>query len=164
MLAENTSFRKALKACVSRGVPVYAECGGLMFLGRELQLKGNRYPMADILPVSFEMSERPTGHGYTDLVVDSENPFFEPGTRLKGHEFHYSSIRTRDRETLPTAFALERGTGVWRGRDGIVSGNVLACYSHLHALGSPEWVQGLMRAARRYRDAQKEAGLPDSQP
>ncbi len=156
LLAENDKFREAVKQRALEGLPVYAECGGLMFLGREIHLKGKRYPMAGVLPLSFEMHDRPRGHGYTDFVVDGENPFFERGLRLKGHEFHYSSVAEADTETLPTAFGLKRGTGVWSGRDGIVSGSVLACYSHLHALGSPEWVSGMVRAAYRFRGFRRE--------
>jgi cobyrinic acid a,c-diamide synthase len=83
------------------------------------------------------------------LQVDRPNPFFREGTVLKGHEFHYSRILP-DGDVPPTAFSVLRGTGCYDGRDGVISGNVLAGYIHLHAAAAPEWAQGLLDAAQRY--------------
>jgi len=152
LLAENRAFREEVRDAAASGLPIYAECGGLMYLGQELRMGGKRYPMSGVLPVSFEMHSRPRGHGYTDITVDTENPFFELGTHLKGHEFHYSSACGAELESLPTAFKLVRGAGIRPGRDAILMHRVLASYSHLHGLGSPEWVQGMISAARKFRD------------
>ncbi|MBI5141634.1 MAG: cobyrinate a,c-diamide synthase [Nitrospirae bacterium] len=148
ILAENEAFRMSLSDAAEDGLPIYAECGGLMYLGRSITVDGVRYPMAGVLPLDFMLSGRPKGHGYTDVVVDFDTPFFPAGTRLHGHEFHYSSVAQDCIGSLPTTFTLERGTGVWNMRDGVVYKNVLAAYTHLHALGSPEWVDGMIRAAR----------------
>jgi len=152
MLAENETFRLSLGDAAEGGLPIYAECGGLMYLGRSITVDGLRYPMAGVLPLDFALSGKPKGHGYTDVAVDSDTPFFPAGTRLRGHEFHYSSVAPDCAGSLPTAFTLERGTGVWNRRDGVVYKNVLAAYTHLHALGSPEWVDGMIRAAGNNRN------------
>ena len=91
-LAENRSFNSELKALAEDGLPIYAECGGLMYLAKELVVEGGVYPMADVLPLALDLSLRPQGHGYTIVLVDKENPYFEIGMELKGHEFHYSRV------------------------------------------------------------------------
>ena len=120
-----------------------------MFLARGFIWKGRRYPMTAVLPVEVEVCGKPQGHGYAHMVVDTPNPFFPAGTELYGHEFHYSRILP-DGDLPPTACTLKRGTGSYRGRDGIISNNVWASYVHLHAAATPQWASGLLAAARRH--------------
>lgn len=157
-LAENISFRKSLKKAAEAGLPIYAECGGLMYLGRSLKMGEKTYPMSEVLPLEFELHKRPRGHGYTNIVVDIENPFFPIGTRLKGHEFHYSAVKTEGSDSIHTAFKLERGTGILNGRDGVIYKNVIATYTHLHALGSPEWVDAVINRGRVYNSQKLSSG------
>ena len=147
-LAKRRSWMRALASAARGGLPIYAECGGLMFLSRAIVWKGRRFPMAGVLPFDVEVLEAPQGHGYSELVVDSENPFFAPGAQLKGHEFHYSRIVPGSVQP-PTACRVQRGTGPFPGRDGIVVYNTWASYTHLHALSTPEWASAVTSAARR---------------
>lgn len=147
-LAANASFLEAIRDSAARGLPIYAECGGLMLLAREVLWKGNSYPMAGVLPFRVEVLAKPQGHGYVELAVDRPNPFFPEGQTLRGHEFHYSRI-IPDGDLPPTACAVRRGAGCYEHRDGVIVGNVWAGYTHLHALATPEWAQGLVNAARR---------------
>lgn len=146
-LAANTALLASVRQAAGRGLPIYAECGGLMYLSRAITWQGNRFPMAAVLPLEVEVCASPVGHGYVELLVDRENPFFAIGTQLRGHEFHYSKILP-DAGSWLTACAVQRGTGCSGGRDAIVSGNVWAAYTHLHALATPEWAGALLRAAR----------------
>jgi cobyrinic acid a,c-diamide synthase len=148
-LAANGTFLASVREQARRGLPVYAECGGLMLLARSILWHGKSFPMAGVLPFGVEVCPAPQGHGYAVLQVDRPNPFFREGTVLKGHEFHYSRILP-DGDVPPTAFSVLRGTGCYDGRDGVISGNVLAGYIHLHAAAAPEWAQGLLDAAQRY--------------
>ncbi len=150
-LAGNESLRAALASALSAGLPAWAECGGLMYLSRALVRDGREYPMVGALPVVVEHTERPQGHGYMSATVDHANPFFPVGTRLLGHEFHYSRIAGAPR--AETALAVERGAGVGAGRDGLVAGNVVATYMHVHALGTPDWASGMVQAALRASSA-----------
>jgi cobyrinic acid a,c-diamide synthase len=150
-LAQNISFRNSLRGAVEKGLPVYAECGGLMYLGDSLVMDSRRYPMAGVLPVSFSMEKRPQGHGYTILEVDKENPFYPVGRVLKGHEFHYSRLLLLREGGVHFAFRVKRGTGILENQDGLCYKNVLATYSHLHALGCEEWADGLMGRALMHR-------------
>ena len=154
-LAENRSFKSELKALAEDGLPIYAECGGLMYLAKELVVEGNVYPMADVLPLTLDLSQRPQGHGYTIVRVDKENPYFEIGMELKGHEFHYSRVLKWQGADDDLVFAMIRGTGVVDQRDGIVYRNVLATYTHLHALGTPIWAEALVRNAMARKSTKK---------
>jgi len=144
-LAANTAFLGALRAAAAAGLPIYAECGGLMLLSQFIRWQGATHPMAGVLPFGVEMSVQPQGHGYSEVEVDGANSFFAAGTRLRGHEFHYSKIVGA---LPPTACAVQRGTGCGGGRDAVVVNRVWASYTHLHALATPEFVEGMIRAAR----------------
>ena len=153
-LSANTAFLIALQAAASRGLAIYAECGGLMLLARAIHWDGRRYPMAGVLPFEVEVRARPEGHGYCSLTVDRTNPFFPEGAVLRGHEFHYSRVLPRS-GLPPTACRVDRGTGCYAGRDGVIVGNVWASYTHLHALATPEWAKGLIAAGRRTRNGRR---------
>ncbi len=156
-LAKNKMFKDAMKQAVEQGLPVYAECGGLMYLGEALVLDRKTYPMAGIFSLRFSLEKKPQAHGYTIVKVTKANPFYKKGAMIKGHEFHYSSvISPLKKKSLQFAFSMERGEGIMDGQDGICYKNVLATYTHLHALGCPEWVEGMMRQAIEYRKGRKK--------
>jgi cobyrinic acid a,c-diamide synthase len=150
-LADNRRLATDLSKRVEDGLPVYAECGGLMYLAREILVEGSSYPMAGVLDLVVEQGTRPAGHGYEVGTVDRDNPFFETGTRLVGHEFHYSRV-VGGEDLGTTVLGVDRGTGVGGGRDGIVKGRVWASYLHLHALATPGWGEGFLGLASRYAD------------
>ncbi|MFW6237574.1 MAG: cobyrinate a,c-diamide synthase [Desulfosudaceae bacterium] len=155
-LAGNQHFREQLAALAESGLPVYAECGGLIYLGRSLRVHDQSYPMCGILPSSFEIFEKPVGHGYTISRVEGDNPFFSNGTELRGHEFRYSRVidwQGRDEDLI---LSTMRGKGFIHHRDGYCRKNVLASYTHLHALGTPEWAPALVRAAADFRTQKKQ--------
>ena len=87
--------------------------------------------------------------GYEIAVADLDNPFFPAGTRLVGHEFHYSRVIAGG-DRARTVLRVERGTGVGEQRDGITSGRVFASYLHLHAGATPGWADGFLALASRY--------------
>jgi cobyrinic acid a,c-diamide synthase len=144
-LSHNDSLLASIRHSAVAGLPIYAECGGLMLLSRTLRAGGTTYPMAGVLPFETEMCSRPQGHGYVELRVERQNAFYPVGLRLKGHEFHYSRIVG----AVQSACSAMRGSGP----DGVVSGNVWASYTHVHALGAPEWAEGILAAASRHASA-----------
>jgi cobyrinic acid a,c-diamide synthase len=150
-LTANRRFRAALAARIAAGLPVWAECGGLMYLASAIVNRGERYPMVGALPIEIVQTERPQGHGYVEARVDTENPFLDVGAQLRGHEFHYSRP-LGDGAPIRTALALSTGVGIRHRRDGIVAGRVFASYLHLFAPGTPEWAPGFVRVAREARD------------
>ncbi|RZB31646.1 MAG: cobyrinic acid a,c-diamide synthase [Desulfobacteraceae bacterium Eth-SRB2] len=154
-LARNVTFRDQLKSLANDGLPIYAECGGLMYLGEELVLDENSFPMAGVLPVVFGFSKKPQGHGYTVVTVEQPNPYFKVGTQLKGHEFHYSRVLKWRGTDNDLAFNMKRGAGFINHRDGVCYKNVLATYTHIHALGTPSWAKAMVRNAIAYKKSKK---------
>jgi cobyrinic acid a,c-diamide synthase len=150
-LAGNRRFLDAVRRRVEDGLPVYAECGGAVFLGESLLYDQQRHEMAGALPVHFEFNPRPQGHGYTVLETVSRNPFYAVGQTIRGHEFHYTCVQAPMAEDLTFAFRVQRGFGFDGERDGLCRRNVLACYTHIHALGTERWAPSLVDAARRFR-------------
>ena len=148
-LGANTEFTASIRTRVDAGMPVYAECAGLMYLARELVVDGVTHTMAGVLDLVVEQRPTPQGHGYEVAVVDRDNPFFAAGTRLVGHEFHYSRLVSgSDREH--TVLRVERGTGIGDSRDGITNGRVFASYLHLHAGATPGWADGFLSLAAQF--------------
>ena len=141
-LEKNRELREDIARAIEAGLPVYAECAGLMYLCRSIHWQGRSYEMVGIIPAEVQLSEKPEGHGYAVVEVIDENPFFPVGLTLRGHEFHHSSLsRPGD---LRFAYQVKRGQGVRNQRDGIVYKNLFASYIHLHALGTPEWASGFV--------------------
>ncbi len=148
-LGANTEFTASVRARVDAGMPIYAECAGLMYLARELVVDGIGHAMAGVLDLVVEQRPTPQGHGYEVAVVDRDNPFFAAGTRLVGHEFHYSRLVSgSDREH--SVLRVERGTGIGDSRDGITNGRVFASYLHLHAGATPGWADGFLSLAAQF--------------
>lgn len=173
-LSANVSLRTSILQAIEKDLPVYAECGGLMYLSQRIVWGEKSAEMVGALPVEIEMTGKPQGHGYVVAEVENDNPFFSPGTVLRGHEFHNSRItevrRTGFNESHPsdnhnhlsgfnskgryapsTAYHLSRGKGLGDSRDGIVYRNVLASYTHLHTGGAPDWAKGLVAKAELYQ-------------
>ena len=145
--------RPIVQWAIEAGLPVYAECGGLIFLGRSILLDGQEYPLADVFPVTFAIGAKPQAHGYSTFVVEQANGFYPVGTRIKGHEFRYSTVHHWEGRPEELVLAMERGTGFAGGRDGLVKKNALALYTHVMASGTPQWVAGFIAAARRFAQA-----------
>jgi len=152
-LSANESFRGSLKRGAEAGLPIYAECGGLIYLGESMVLAEEVFPLVGLFPVRFGLMKNPQAHGYTVLRVEGQNPYYLEGTEIKGHEFRYSRVEEWGGETGRLALRMERGVGFVGGRDGLVFKNVLALYTHIHALGTPAWAPALLARAREYRAA-----------
>jgi cobyrinic acid a,c-diamide synthase len=154
-LAANKGFRDSLRGLVEAGLPVYAECGGAVFLGQTLVVGEKRYEMAGALPLTFTLGPRPQGHGYCELETVRDNPYFAVGQTIRGHEFHYTSAQSESVAELDFAFRVRRGHGFDGRRDGLCHRSVLACYTHVHALSTRSWAPSVVRAAARYNRARQ---------
>ncbi len=149
-LQANEAFRRSVRERAEHGLPVYAECGGLMYLGRRLVHRGRSYDMAGVLGLDTVVQDRQTAHGYARAVVGASGSWLDPGMVLVGHEHHHSLATDLD-PALRFAYAVERGRGIVPGFDGACTGNVVAGYLHVNALASPAWAPSFVRAAERYR-------------
>ncbi|MCA1959853.1 MAG: cobyrinate a,c-diamide synthase [Desulfomonile sp.] len=149
-LADNKRFRTSIADAIAAGLPVYAECGGLMYLSRNLVIDANVYPMVGALPVDTVLEKTPQGHGYIQAEVTETNPFYPMGSVLTGHEFHYSRVAGLEESGVSCAFRVTRGHGLDGSSDGMCVHNVLATYVHVHALGTPAWAEGILRRAAEF--------------
>lgn len=134
-----------IRALSERGRPIYAECGGFMLLCRSLRVGERDYPMADLFPARAEFRVKPQGLGYVEAEVRGENPFHPVGTRLRGHEFHYSRCVPLG-ELAPT-LSLNPGTGMdGTGMDGLLIRRTFAAYTHIFAPAAPHWAPRFVAA------------------
>jgi len=148
-LEANAGLRARIRAATEAGMPVYAECGGLMYLARSLTWRGETHRMVGAIPGDVVMHDRPVGRGYVELA---ETPAFPwgaaPGRRVRAHEFHYSSLENLPADA-PFAYDVRRGHGIDGRRDGLVVRNVLASYAHLRSAGGNEWARRFVDFVRR---------------
>ncbi len=162
ILAANVGFKTSLKRAVEKGLPVYAECGGLMYLCQSLVIDDKAFPMADIFPVQAVLHRNPQGLGYITVKVVRPNPFYPIGKELTGHEFHYSMLSPATCPRCGYVFEVLRGTGVGNQRDGLIYRNALGTYTHLHAIGEEAWARGIVFAARRFAETHAGQGVSQS--
>jgi cobyrinic acid a,c-diamide synthase len=145
-LEANRELRTAIREAIEAGLPVYAECGGLMYLSRSLSWKGTRCEMVGAIPADTCMHARPQGRGYVRLAPTASHPWqtAERFPEICAHEFHYSSLDTHA-DGQEFAFRVLRGTGIDGAHDGFVYKNLLACYTHQRTTRSNLWTEEFLR-------------------
>ncbi|MDO8726411.1 MAG: cobyrinate a,c-diamide synthase [Candidatus Methanoperedens sp.] len=138
--------REQIKKAAENGMPIYGECGALMYLCETLETD-RTYKMADILGARSRMTDKLQALGYTEAQVVSDTPLSKKGTVIRGHEFHYS-VTECDRDAS-FVYQLKRGKGINDGKDGLMEHNTLASYMHTHpaAVSFAEF----LRLCRRYK-------------
>ena len=159
-LAANVSLRTQLHRAIADGLPVYAECGGLMYLARTLNWNGRSAQMVGAIPGDAVMHERPVGRGYVRLQETADFPWprapaVEAGAVRLGHEFHHSSLENLD-PSVRCAYRVQRGHGIGGGRDGVVVHNVLASYAHLRHTGGNDWPRRFMAFVRAVKQRDQD--------
>ena len=131
-LQENESIMRSLKKLIEDECPTYAECGGLMYLCEEIvDFRGFKAKGVSIIPATCKMSKSTRFLGYTIHRVIRDNVLSKTGGKVKGHEFHYSSIEVKG--DVKYAYEVLRGYGIDGKHDGIVIHNALASYTHILA-------------------------------
>jgi cobyrinic acid a,c-diamide synthase len=155
-LSRNTAMSAAIRAFVESGKPVYAECGGMIYLGRALTtLDGHSYTMAGVLPIEFEMTPRLVHFGYVNVEFVEECLLGDRGTQVRGHSFHCSRVLPGTH--MPSAYRLKYTLSGRDEMEGYQFKNVLASYVHLHFRGNPTLTTSLVRAALRARAVEVQA-------
>lgn len=145
-LERNKKLREHIFSFCESGKPVYAECGGLMYLGEKLlNKKGEEYEMVGFLPITTRMQEKFQALGYVRNLVTRNNPLSRRNDILVGHEFHNSKAEVRGR--VKYVYKTMRGRGIDGKHDGILLKNTLASYMHLHVLSYPDMVKNFLKCA-----------------
>jgi cobyrinic acid a,c-diamide synthase len=155
-LSRNATMSAGIRAFVESCKPVYAECGGMIYLSHALTtLDGQSYAMAGVLPVEFEMTQRLVHFGYVDVEFIENCLLGTRATRVRGHSFHCS--RALSGTYMPTAFRLKYSLSGREEIEGYQFKNVLASYVHLHFRGNPTLAASLVKAALHARTAEAQA-------
>jgi cobyrinic acid a,c-diamide synthase len=149
-LEKNRSLMEQIRLAAENGLPIYAECGGLMYLGRTIRTSEGEYRMVGLLPFDTQMERKPQGHGYTILKPCDGNIWFDASRLIKGHEFHNSQVINLE-ANVNFAFEIIKGHGFDGKYDGLCYKNVLAAYNHLHALGCPNWAKRFVQLSETFR-------------
>lgn len=139
-LSENTALRAAIAEASAAGLPIYAECGGMMYLSESLEdMAGVQHPMVGALKGKAHMTSRLQRFGYVDVTVEAEG-IFSAGTHFKGHEFHRSTVKWSEDQALAYSVAKSFNfTGTTRSwQCGAQRGNTLGAYAHVHFASAPE--------------------------
>ena len=146
-LSRNASLRASLRVFAGRGRPVYAECGGLMFLSEAIvTLDGVRHPMMGLVPGVATMQTSLCALGYVEVETRGDSILGPAGTCFRGHQFRYSRF---DGAVASGRYALRvRRTGE-NTTEGYGSGSILASYVHAHWASNPDVARGLVRACAR---------------
>jgi cobyrinic acid a,c-diamide synthase len=145
---EAGAARRQIKKASEEGMPIYGECGGLMYLGEELMMETGSYRMVGALPGSTVMTRKLVSLGYARAEVVGSNPLAGMGRSILGHEFHYSRFDCK--RDARFAYRMSRGKGILDGQDGLVEHSTLGGYLHAHFFSiSPEhFIEGCRRYQR----------------
>jgi cobyrinic acid a,c-diamide synthase len=120
--------RNSLRIAADRGVPIFGECGGLLYLGESVVVDDHEFPMAGILPGSAEMTGRIQALGYSEGIFTDGPLLAVPGQPIRGHEFHYSVFNTAPDARF--SIRLNRGKGIIDGQDGLYARETVGVYTH----------------------------------
>ncbi len=154
-LSNNHSLIGEVRQFALSGRPVYAECGGLIYLSRQIRtLNGNIFPMARVLPLEIEMTGGLVHFGYAEVTFERDCLLGTRGTTARGHSFHYSKIvQSNSSDGLDHAYRVFYTLGGRSESEGFVNSNVLASYIHLHFQSNPRMASSLVAHARSAREA-----------
>lgn len=145
-LEANKALRKEIKVLADSGLPIYAECGGLMYLGKGLNdFKRKTYGMAGVFPWVSRMLEKRKSLGYREIKASLGCPFLAKGQTMRGHEYHYSEI-DKPSKKIKRVYLLTAHCSLFTEREGYLYKNTLASYIHLHFASNPKFAVGFVRA------------------
>ncbi|MEQ8174713.1 MAG: cobyrinate a,c-diamide synthase [Syntrophomonadaceae bacterium] len=149
-LSRNESMISSVIRAYQNGMPIYAECGGYMYLCRELEdWSGRVWNGAGLVPARVKMTRNLQALGYIEARALTDSPMAAAGQILRGHEFHYSRIEEMDKG--PNAFAFYGGLNADHRQEGYAKGNLIASYLHIQMRSHPEAVERFIQSCQSYR-------------
>ena len=148
-LSANIAMREALRERIASGLPAYAECGGLMYLSRQISWEGQTHEMVGAIPGDCVMHSSPQGRGLVELESTGDFPWpgVPEGMPVSAHEFHYSRLENLGNDCR-WGWRVRRGTGTAAEMDGLVLGNLFASYCHLRHTERFKWIRHFLGFVR----------------
>jgi cobyrinic acid a,c-diamide synthase len=154
-LAANGALRNQIRAESRAGMPIYAECGGFMYLCDELLAPDQkRYAMVGSFPLAARMYSRLKALGYREVTLTADTVIGPAGTTIRGHEFHYSAIETAE-SSLDTVYHVSDRAGIDKPPGGYYSDRTLGSYTHLHFGSQPQVAEHFVNACSVYQNERK---------
>jgi cobyrinic acid a,c-diamide synthase len=144
-LAENAGTRETIRELAGSGTPIYAECGGLMYLAEALQLDADTYPMCGVFPFTTKM---PAGLTLSYVEIETTGGPFGPGHHARGHVYHHSRIEREPPTACSYRVKTSRGEQYAEGYHAV---NALASYAHLDFASAPSLPTSFVQTCRRVR-------------
>lgn len=155
-LSENENMRKQVHHCCRNRMPIYGECGGFMYLSDGITtLDGEIHPMTGCFHLRTKMSPRLTALGYREITLRAQTPLGLPGTVIRGHEFHYSTLDTVS-DSLPSVYQITDRAGVEKPAGGFCTRQTLGSYIHLHFGSCPNTARHFTGLCRDYYRKRKQ--------
>jgi cobyrinic acid a,c-diamide synthase len=154
-LGGNRQMIEEVRAFAASGRPVYAECGGMLYLSESLTADGQCYAMARVLPLSMQMTDRLVQFGYVTVEFTESCLLGPKGTVVRGHSFHHSRIASQG--NVATSYHVQYSMSGKEELEGFRRGNVLASYIHLHFRANPAVAENFVAAIRQARTLQAVA-------
>ncbi len=152
-LAANVSMKDAIRRARDAGMPIFAECGGLMYLCWDIfDFDGNRYEMVGLVPAVCRMQPKLQRVGYVTAKALRGSILAEAGETLRGHEFHFSTMEPEAAD-FPWAYELTGSRQKESHREGYAAGSVLASYLHINFDGSQAAAHRFLSACEKFRTA-----------
>ncbi|MDH3973969.1 MAG: cobyrinate a,c-diamide synthase [Deltaproteobacteria bacterium] len=144
-LAANVDLKSEIKERANKGMPVYAECGGLIYLGKSItNVEGAESEMVGLFPWKVRMFSKLRALGYREITAKSDFPFIKKGETIRGHEFRYSGIEAY--EETKTGYSLSYG----QREEGYLYKKAVASYIHLHFASNPDFAEGFVSSCREW--------------
>jgi cobyrinic acid a,c-diamide synthase len=158
-LESNENFRRQVAHAIDNGMPVYAECGGLMYLARSIEWQNRKHSMVGAIPADIVMERRPQGRGYVRLQETAQGLWPSRSEQvIAAHEFHYSRFINLPKDAR-FAFQVLRGTGIDGEHDGYIRNNMLACYTHQRNTRNNKWVVRFVEFVRKCKSERRNTSL-----
>jgi cobyrinic acid a,c-diamide synthase len=151
-LSGNRQMLEEVGAFAASGKPVYAECGGMLYLSESLSVDDASYAMAGVLPLSMQMTGKRVQFGYVTVEFTEDCLLGRKGTVVRGHSFHYSRVASRGK--LQTSYHVQYSMSGKEEMEGFRQSNVLASYIHLHFRANPAVAENFVAAIRQCRTSQ----------
>jgi cobyrinic acid a,c-diamide synthase len=156
-LSANVPMRRLIREKSIAGMPIYAECGGFMYLCRNMSdMEGNAHAMADCFPFATKMQDRRRALGYREICLATDTIIGKADQRIRGHEFHYSLISSRFAE-VDAVYRVEARAGIQKSTEGFRVHRTLGSYFHLHFGSQPAAAPSLVGACLQYRQERRHS-------
>jgi cobyrinic acid a,c-diamide synthase len=152
-LAENHSMREDVYRAARGGMPILAECGGLMYLTKRLvDFSGEAYAMAGVISAECSMQSKLQTVGYVEAKALRSNILCSAGSTFRGHEFHFSQMTPLEEQDFPWAFEFTKNRTGAKYFGGYADKNVVASYLHMHFMGQENAAEQFIEKCAEYKE------------